>query len=85
MTRNIRSPRKNRYTWEAKNKVNFGRLASELGQHEKNVWRLYKYIYESEELKALNESLNYGHSSLQYHLLLVANLIVQDYLKGKIH
>jgi hypothetical protein len=83
MTRKIRSPRKNRYTWEAQNKVDFKNLKQELEKIESNIWRLYQYIYESKELKTLNESLNHGHSSLQYHLLLIANLIVQDYFRRK--
>ena len=63
MTRKVRSPRKNRYTWEAQRKVDFNQL---------------------KELHSLNESLNHGHSSLWYHLLLIVNLIVQGYLRGKI-
>ncbi|MFW9854179.1 MAG: hypothetical protein ACFFFG_03935 [Candidatus Thorarchaeota archaeon] len=82
MTRNIRSPRTNCYTWEAKGTVNFKTLAHKIEQVESNVWRLYGYIYKSKELSLLNESLNYGHSSLRYHLLLITNLIVQDFLRG---
>lgn len=84
MTRKVRSPRKNRYTWEAQRRVDFNQLKQEIEKVENNIWRLYQYIYESKELQALNESLNHGHSSLQYHLLLIANLIVQDYLRGKL-
>jgi len=84
MTRKIRSPRKNRYTWEAQSKVDLIQLKKEIEKVENNIWRLYQYIYESKELHHLNESLNHGHSSLQYHLLLIANLIVQDYLRGKL-
>ena len=84
MTRKVRSPRKNRYTWEAQRRVDFNQLKQEIEKVENNIWRLYQYIYESKELLALNESLNHGHSSLQYHLLLIANLIVQDYLRGKL-
>ena len=83
MTRKIRSPRKNRYTWEAQSKVDFIQLKKEIEKVENNIWRLYQYIYESKELRYLNESLNHGHSSLQYHLLLIANLIVQDNLRRK--
>lgn len=84
MTRKIRSPRTNRYTWEAKGKIDFEQLATEIKGLEKNIWRLYQYIHESKELQQLNESLNYGHSSLRYHILLIVNLIVQDYLRGKL-
>ncbi|MFW9903436.1 MAG: hypothetical protein ACFFFH_03825 [Candidatus Thorarchaeota archaeon] len=82
MTRKVRSPRTNRYTWEAKEVINFDTLAQKIKNIENNIWRLYRYIYESKELAQLNESLNHGHSSLQYHLLLITNLIVQDHLRG---
>ncbi|MFW9777931.1 MAG: hypothetical protein ACFFE8_03675 [Candidatus Heimdallarchaeota archaeon] len=82
MTRTIRSPRTNRYTWEAKGTIDFEALAHELEQVEGNIWRLYQYIYQSNELRQLNESLTHGHSSLRYHLLLIANLIVHDFLRG---
>ena len=82
MTRTIRSPRTNRYTWEAKSKIDFRRLIQEIKNIEKNICKLYEYIYESKELGSLTESLNHGHSSLQYHLLLITNLIVQDHLRG---
>ncbi|MFX0172505.1 MAG: hypothetical protein ACFE9L_11340 [Candidatus Hodarchaeota archaeon] len=82
MTRKVRSPRTNRYTWEAKGTIDFELLVQVLTSHEKNIWRLYTYIYESRELQQLSESLDYGHSSLRYHLLLIVNLIVQDFLKG---
>jgi hypothetical protein len=83
-TRKVRSPRTNRYRWESKNTIDFETLTKELENLENNIWRLYEYIYESKELKQLNESLNYGHSSLQYHILLIVNLIVQDYLRGNL-
>ena len=43
-----------------------------------NVWNLYQYIYNSKELRLLNESLNHGHTTLRNYLLVIANLIVQD-------
>ncbi|PWI47915.1 hypothetical protein CEE45_09070 [Candidatus Heimdallarchaeota archaeon B3_Heim] len=84
MTRKIRSPRTNRYTWESKSIVDFELLAHDIESLDNNVWKLYLYIYESKELQQLNESLNYGHSSLRNHLLLIANLIVQDFLRGSL-
>lgn len=84
MTRNIRSPRTNRYTWEAKGTIDFKTLTHELEQVEDNIWQLYQYIYQSKELQQLNESLSHGHSSLRHHLLLIVNLIVQDYLRGNL-
>ncbi|MFW9992228.1 MAG: hypothetical protein ACFFD4_09300 [Candidatus Odinarchaeota archaeon] len=82
ITRKVRSPRENRYNWKASNKVDFKQLAKELKEVSSNVWNLYRYIYESRELGLLNESLQHGHTSLRNHLLVVANLIVQDYQEG---
>lgn len=83
ISRKIRSPRTNRYRWSAIGKINFRNLANELEEvSKKSIWKLYEYIYESKELESLSESLQYGHSSLRYHLLLIANLIVQDFLRN---
>ncbi|MHA1331585.1 MAG: hypothetical protein ACTSR2_10955, partial [Candidatus Hodarchaeales archaeon] len=83
ITRKIRSPIISRYNWQAKRmlqKIDFTRLSKEIKEvSEKNIWNLYRYIYESKELALLNESMDYGHTSLKKHLLIIANLIVQDF------
>jgi len=81
ITRKVRSPRTSRYNWRATRKVDFERLAREIKEVSGNIWKLYEYIYKSKELEILNESLQYGHSSLREHVLTVANLIVQDFQK----
>ncbi len=82
ITRKIRSPILGRYNWQAKKKkknIDFKKLAINIGkQANTNVWNLYRYIYNSLELKLLNESLNHGHTTLRNHLLVIADLIVQD-------
>lgn len=84
MTRQVRSPRLNRYNWNSKNQVDFQELANKIAEaNTKGVWKLYKVIYENGELKELNESLQHGHSSLKKHLLLAANLIVRDFILDK--
>lgn len=81
-TRVIRAPRQTRYTWNSRKLFDFNRISTEIKEVSENIWKLYDYIYHSEELKQLSESLYFGHSSLRNHLLLIANLIVRDYLKG---
>ena len=83
-TRVNRSPRKTRYTWSSVELFDFKRIANEIKEVSGNIWKLYSYIYESQELEQLNESLYFGHSSLRIHLLLIANLIVRDFLKGNL-
>ncbi|MHA2500579.1 MAG: hypothetical protein ACXAEL_13510, partial [Candidatus Hodarchaeales archaeon] len=36
----------------------------------------------SKELDQSNEAFEFGHTSLKFHLLIIANLIVRDYLHG---
>ena len=79
MTRKYRSPRTNRYNWYSRENINFNKLAKEIKEVYNNIWRLYNYIYNSKELGKLNESLEHGHTSLKKHLLILANLIVQEF------
>ncbi|MFX1250550.1 MAG: hypothetical protein ACFFCZ_02960 [Promethearchaeota archaeon] len=50
----------------------------------KSIGKLYEYIYQSKELGQLDESLQHGHMSLRRHLLIIANLIVQDFQRKKL-
>jgi hypothetical protein len=84
ITRKIRSPRTNRYNWSSNSNINFEKLATEIKEVASNIWKLYDYIHQSEELGQLNESLLHGHTSLRNHLLVIANLIVQDFQRNKL-
>ncbi len=64
--------------------IDFKKLAHEIAQVSTNVWKLYQYICNSKELALLNESLHHGHSALRNHLLVMTNLIVQDFKEGKL-
>ena len=90
-TRKFRSRRLNRYNWDNalnfwENKVDFQQLASEIKEFvdNKDVRGLYEYVHNSKDLSKLSEAFEYGHTSLKLHLLLMANMIVDDYLKGKL-
>ncbi|MFX0113544.1 MAG: hypothetical protein ACFFB3_03270, partial [Candidatus Hodarchaeota archaeon] len=48
----------------------------------RNVYKLYLFIHRSKEFDQLNEAFEFGHTSLKSHLLLIANMIVRDYLHG---
>ncbi len=84
MTRRIYSPRTNRYNWASTENVDFQEIANQIQVVTNNIWKLYDYIYSSHELECLNESLHHGHTSLRKHLLICANLIVQDFQNGKL-
>jgi len=87
ITRKIRSPIISRYNWQAKKrlqKIDFKKLAKEIKEvSEENIWNLYRYIYESKELALLNESMDFGYTKLKKHLLVIANIIVQDFKQTK--
>ena len=62
-------------------KINFKKLAKKIQEvAETNIWNLYRYIYESKELELLNKSMNHGHTKLRNYLVVIANLIVQDFI-----
>jgi hypothetical protein len=83
ITRKIRSPKTNRYTWASQSTIDFDQLAANITEaNNQGVWALYRFIYENKELDQLNESFEFGHSSLKQHLLIIANLIVQDVLRA---
>ncbi len=85
ITRKIRAPTHDRYNWRSKEEtVDFERLAQDIIQMSKNVWKLYEYILNNPDLAKITESLEYGHSLLKQHLLIIVNLIVQDFLAGKL-
>jgi len=84
MTRKFRSPRTNRYNWYAIETIDFANLVDEIVEVADHPWKLYEYIYQSQELSHLTESLQHGHTSLRRHLLIVTNLIVQDHLNNKL-
>lgn len=84
LTRKFRSPRTNRYNWYATKTIDFTKLADEIAEVADHPWKLYEYIYQSEELSHLTVSLQQGHTSLQGHLLIVTNLIVHDYLSNRL-
>ncbi|MFQ5978946.1 MAG: hypothetical protein ACE5OZ_12540 [Candidatus Heimdallarchaeota archaeon] len=87
LTRKYKAPRSSRYNWkfqESPQTIDFHALASQVQKivDKENVFKLYLFIYQSEELERLNETLEFGHTSLRFHLLLIANMIVRDYLCG---
>ena len=62
-------------------KIDFQLLAQHIAEVSNNLWKLYEYIYKNKELEVLNESFEFGHTSLRRHLLIIANLIVSEYLR----
>lgn len=83
ITRKIRSPKTTRYNWYSTQNIDFTKLCRDIKEVVPNIWKLYKYIYESKALTCISEALEYGHTSLRNHLLIIANLIVQDFQQNR--
>lgn len=87
LTRRHKDPRFNRYNWKWVSKtyrdpdshLDLHQLSVEIEQVVNNVKKLYAYVYDSKELGYLVESMNFGHSSLREHLLVIANLIMTQH------
>ena len=79
ITRRYCSSIRSSYIWQCSKKVDFMALASNTAAVADNIWKLYDYINKSREVDKLNESLEYRHLSINFHLVLIVNLIVQDY------
>ncbi|MHA1841624.1 MAG: hypothetical protein ACTSYW_06545, partial [Candidatus Heimdallarchaeota archaeon] len=56
--------------------------AQEIEKRQHSAYKLYNFIYHSEELKRTVEAINYKKSSLRTHLLLMVNLAINEYHMG---
>jgi len=72
-----------RYNFQ-KGKIAFEQLAIEIEERQHSAYKLYNYIYHSQELTRIVESMTYGYNSLRNHLLLMVNLAINNYHQGKI-
>ena len=78
-----KKPRKaiSRYDFENGN-IDFQKLAQEIEKRSNSAYKLYNFIYNSEELKRIVEAMDYKKSSLRTHLLLMVNLAINEYHMG---
>ncbi|MHA1435721.1 MAG: hypothetical protein ACTSO7_17920 [Candidatus Heimdallarchaeota archaeon] len=65
-------------------KIDFKQLVNEIEERQNSAYKLYNYIYNSQELTRIVESMTFGYNSLRNHILLMVNLAINDYLQGKI-
>ncbi|HUT81234.1 MAG TPA: hypothetical protein VMZ29_08525 [Candidatus Bathyarchaeia archaeon] len=64
--------------------INFQELANEIENRSDSAYKLYSFIYQSDVLSRIVESLSYQKSSLRIHLLMMANLAINDYYNKKL-
>lgn len=65
-------------------RIDFKQLAQEIEERQDSAYKLYNFIYHSNELRRIVESLSYSKNSLRNHLLLMVNLAINDYLSQKL-
>ncbi|MBD3189137.1 MAG: hypothetical protein GF308_00760 [Candidatus Heimdallarchaeota archaeon] len=64
-------------------KIDFKALAKEIEKRQHSAYQLYQFVYQSKELTRLVKSMDYK-GSLRNHLLLMVNLAINDYRRGKL-
>lgn len=70
-----------RYDYE-NGEIDFKELAKEIEKRNHSAYKLYSFIYQSDELKRVVEAMDYKKSSLRTHLLLIVNLAINEYYMG---
>jgi len=70
-----------RYDYE-NGEIDFKELKEEIEKRNHSAYKLYMFIYKSNELKRMVEAINFQKSSLRTHLLLMVNLAINEYYMG---
>ncbi|MBD3189117.1 MAG: hypothetical protein GF308_00655 [Candidatus Heimdallarchaeota archaeon] len=64
-------------------KIDFKGLVREIEERQHSAYKLYQFVYQSKALTRLVKSMDYK-GSLRNHFLLMVNLAINDYLRGKL-
>ncbi|MBN1328569.1 MAG: hypothetical protein JXA54_03760 [Candidatus Heimdallarchaeota archaeon] len=62
--------------------INFQELAKEIEVRRESAYKLYTFIYHSNALTRIIESMNYQKTSLRTHLLIMVNKAINEYYMG---
>ena len=62
--------------------IDFKQLVEDIEDRSTSAYKLYSFIYQSDDLKRIVEALDYKKSSLRTHLLLMVNLAINEYYMG---
>ncbi len=71
-----------RYLATQQETIDFEVLKKEIESCQYSPYKLYAYVYKSKTLRAINEALRYGFSSLRNHLLMMVTLYIRDWQDG---
>jgi len=69
---------------KSEGEIDFQKLKEEIETNQVNHLKLYNYIFNSNVLKRIVESLHFGNNTLRNHLLVMVNLAINDYYDGKL-
>ena len=64
--------------------IDFSKLKEEIEEKQHSAYKLYRFIYNSDEMKRIVETMSCGKSSLRTHLLLMVNLAINEYYNKKL-
>jgi len=67
-----------------KQKINLQQLVTDLERIQHSAYKLYNYIYQSNDLNRFVESLRFGENNLQKHLIVMVNLAINDYYNKRL-
>ena len=69
---------------KGKEKIDFHQLVQNLEENQQSAYKLYNYLYQSNDLDRIVESLRYGENNLRNHLLAMVNLAINDFYHKKL-
>jgi hypothetical protein len=64
--------------------IDVEQIKHEIEEKQDNLAKVYVYIYESQELSRIVESMRYGKNDLRTHLLIMVNLAINDYYNKRL-
>ncbi|NHK30762.1 MAG: hypothetical protein FK730_05385 [Asgard group archaeon] len=64
--------------------IDLEQIKREIEEKQDNLVKVYVYIYESQELSRIVESMQYGKNDLRTHLLIMVNLAINDYYNKRL-
>ncbi|MHA1364976.1 MAG: hypothetical protein ACTSP5_01005 [Candidatus Heimdallarchaeota archaeon] len=82
---NRRIPRREERRYDYQNgDIDCKTVAEEITEKQQNIYSLYNYIYYNKTFARFYETIDFANNKLRKHLLLMVNLLINDFKKGKL-